>query len=272
MNMTPARLFDLTGKVALVTGGSSGIGRMATEGLMAAGAKVLIASRKGDACVAVAEELNVLGLPGTVEGFAGDVSTQEGVDALVAEVKTRTDHLNILMNNAGRTWGAPLGEFPWDGWDKINALNVTGMFQLTQALLPLLEAGARDADPARVVNTGSVMGTVPKGGGAYSYAVSKGAVHHMTAILANELAERGITVNAIAPGPFPSKMTAFALTDQDQAGRTADRVPLGRLGQPSDIAAALQYLCGPGGAYVTGAILPLSGGINVHSPGSLFAE
>lgn len=141
MNMTPARLFDLTGKVALVTGGSSGIGRMATEGLMAAGAKVLIASRKGDACVAVAEELNALGLPGTVEGFAGDVSTQEGVDALVAEVKTRTDHLNILMNNAGRTWGAPLGEFPWDGWDKINALNVTGMFQLTQALLPLLEAG-----------------------------------------------------------------------------------------------------------------------------------
>ena len=260
MNMAPARLFDLTGKVALVTGGSSGIGRMATEGLMAAGAKVLIASRKGDACVAVAEQLNALGLPGTVEGFAGDVSTQEGVDALVAEVKTRTDHLNILMNNAGRTWGAPLGEFPWDGWDKINALNVTGMFQLTQALLPLLEAGARDADPARVVNTGSVMGTVPKGGGAYSYAVSKGAVHHMTAILANELAERGITVNAIAPGYIATNNTAALQEDETRNRQILERIPEGRWGDPSDIGGAAVFLASRAADYVQGHILAVDGG------------
>lgn len=272
MSLAPSTLFDLTGKVALVTGGASGIGRMATEGLASAGARVLIASRKGDACAAVADEINALGLPGTVEGFAGDVASQDGVDALAADVAERTDKLHILMNNAGRTWGAPLGEFPWSGWDKVNDLNVTGMFQLTQALLPMLTASATDADPARVVNTGSVLGDVPKGDGAYSYSVSKAAVHHMTRILANELAERRITVNALAPGPFKSKMTAFALTDADQADRTADRVPLGRLGEASDIAAAMQFLCGPGGSYVTGAILPLSGGINVHSPGSLFAE
>ncbi|MBV7407649.1 SDR family oxidoreductase [Maritimibacter sp. DP1N21-5] len=270
--MTPQSLFDLTGKVALVTGGSSGIGRMATEGLASAGARVLIASRKGDACAAVSAEVNALGLPGSVEGFAGDVSSQAGVDALAAEVAKRTDKLHILMNNAGRTWGAPLGEFPWEGWDKVNDLNLTGMFQLTQALLPMLAATATDDDPSRIVNTGSVMGDVEKGGGAYSYAVSKAGVHHMTRILANELAERRITVNAIAPGPFKSKMTAFALTDAGQADRTADRVPLGRLGDPGDIAGALQYLCSRAGAYVTGAILPLSGGINVHSPGSLFAE
>jgi NAD(P)-dependent dehydrogenase (short-subunit alcohol dehydrogenase family) len=272
MNLTPNALFDLSGKVALVTGGATGIGRMATEGLAAAGARVLIASRKGDACEAVADEVNAMGLPGSVEGFAGDVASQEGVDALAAEVTKRTTGLHILMNNAGRTWGAPLGEFPWEGWDKINALNVTGMFQLTQALLPVLEASSDFDDPARIVNVGSVMGDVPKGAGAYSYSVSKAGVHHMTRILGNELAERHITVNALAPGPFESKMTAFALADDRRAEKTAEGVPLRRLGRPSDVAATLQFLCGPGGSYVTGAIIPISGGINCHAGGSLFAE
>ena len=271
-SMTPSALFDLSGKTALVTGGATGIGRMATEGLAAAGARVLIASRKADACEAVAREVNALGLPGKVEGFGGDVATEAGIDALVAEVNSRTDKLNILMNNAGRTWGAPMGEHPYDAWTKLLALNVTGMFHLTQALLPLLKAAATPQDPARVVNVGSVMGDIPKGTATYSYATSKGAVHHMTRVLSNDLAPQGITVNAIAPGPFVSKMTAFALATEKGQDQAAEGVPLGRVGSPEDIAGALQYLCGRGGAYVSGAILPLSGGMQSNAPGNLFNE
>lgn len=270
--MTPQTLFDLSGKVALVTGGATGIGRMAAEGLVRAGTRVLIASRKGDACIAVAEELNALDAPGSAEGFAGDVATEEGVKALAAEVGERTDRLHILMNNAGRSWGAPLDEFPYDAWDKVLRLNVTGVFALTQALLPRLEAAASDDDPARVVNLGSVMGEVPMGDGAYSYAASKAAVHHMTRILAKELADRRITVNALAPGPFVSKMTAFATADPTMREKVGAGVPLGRVGRPEDIAGAMLFLCGRGGSYVTGAVLPLSGGVNVETGPALFDE
>lgn len=270
--MTPSALFDLTGKVALVTGGATGIGRMAAEGLAAAGARVLIASRKADACEAVAAEINASGVAGSVEGFGGDVATEAGIDALVAEVESRTGKLNILMNNAGRTWGAPIGEHPYEAWDKLLSLNVQGMFHLTQQLLPLLKAASTAEDPARVVNVGSVMGDIPKGTMTYSYAVSKGAVHHMTRVLSNDLAPEGITVNAIAPGPFVSKMTAFAIATEEGQKKSAKGVPLGRVGSPEDIAGALQYLCGRGGAYLSGAILPLSGGMQSNAPGSLFNE
>jgi NAD(P)-dependent dehydrogenase (short-subunit alcohol dehydrogenase family) len=269
-DLLPTSLFDLTGKTALVTGGATGIGRMATEGLAAAGARVLIASRKADACEAVAAEVNALGLPGKVEGFGGDVASEEGIDSLVREVKARSDVLHILMNNAGTTWGAPLGEFPYHAWGKVLDLNVTGMFHLTQSLLDLLEGSSSFDDPARVVNVASVMGDVPMGDGAYSYAVSKGAVIHMTRILGNELAARHITVNALAPGPFLSKMTAFALAGDEQSSRVAANIPLKRLGQAEDIAAALQFLCGKGGSYMTGGMLPLSGGANVETGHSLF--
>ena len=272
MDMTPESLFDLSGKVALVTGGATGIGRMAAHGLAAAGARVLIASRKADACQAVAAELNALGLRGHVEGFGGDVATQDGIAALAQAVQARTDVLHILMNNAGRTWGAPLGEHPYEAWDKLLSLNVTGMFHLTQSLLPLLRAAARPEDPARVVNVGSVMGDIPNGTATYSYAVSKGAVHHMTRVLSNDLAHEFITVNAIAPGPFVSKMTAFALASEEGRAKSAEGVPLGRVGSPEDIAGALQFLCGRGGAYLSGAILPLSGGMQSNAPGSLFNE
>ena len=270
--MTPSALFDLSGKTALVTGGATGIGRMATEGLAAAGARVIICSRKADACAAVADEVNALGLSGHVEGFGGDVATEAGIDAVVAEVAKRTDQLHILMNNAGRTWGAPLGEHPYQAWDKLLALNVTGLFHLTQQLLPLLKAAATPDDPARVVNVGSVMGDIPKGTATYSYATSKGAVHHLTRVLSNDLAPQGITVNAIAPGPFVSKMTAFAIGTEAGQKTAAKGVPLGRVGRAEDIAAALQYLCGPGGSYVSGAILPLSGGMQSNAPGNLFNE
>ncbi|QFT66022.1 Rhamnolipids biosynthesis 3-oxoacyl-[acyl-carrier-protein] reductase [Labrenzia sp. THAF35] len=270
--MTPDHLFGLGGKTALVTGGATGVGRMAAEGLMAAGARVMIASRKLEACQAAAEELNALGYSGKAEGFAGDVGTEEGVAALVGEIGKRTGSLEILMNNAGTSWGQPLGDFPYHAWERVMRVNVTGLFQLTQGLLPLLEAGASDDDPARVVNVGSVMGETAHGDRAYSYAASKAAVHHLTRILAKELAARRITVNALAPGPFVSNMTAFATADEDVRSRVGAQVPLGRVGRPEDIAAAMQYLCGRGGAYITGAILPISGGINVETGPDLFQE
>ncbi len=268
--MTPETLFSLAGKTALVTGGATGIGYMAAHGLIGAGAHVMIASRKGEACTAAAGVLNGLGLPGRAEGFAGDVGTEAGVAGLAAEVKARTGKLHILMNNAGRSWGQPLGEFPHGAWDKVLSVNVSGLFHLTQALLPQLRAAACDDDPARVVNVGSVMGEVPMGDGAYSYAASKAAVHHITRILAKELCPDRITVNALAPGPFVSNMTAFATADPDRCDKVGQGVPLGRVGRPEDIAAAMQFLCGRGGAYLTGAILPLSGGINVMTGPSLF--
>ncbi|MBR9763282.1 MAG: SDR family NAD(P)-dependent oxidoreductase [Rhodobacteraceae bacterium] len=272
MSLKPEDLFDLSGKVALVTGGATGIGRMAAEGLAAAGAHVLIASRKAEACEAAAAEINALDLPGSAEGFAGDVGSEEGIAALTEAVRQRTEKLDILMNNAGRTWGAPLGEFPYDAWTKVLGLNVSGMFHLTQSLLPLLRAAASPEDPARVVNVGSVMGEIPKGQGAYSYATSKGAVHHMTRILASELTPEYITVNAIAPGPFMSKMMAFAIGHDEGRRKTAASVPLGRVGAEEDVAGVLQFLCGKGGAYVSGAVIPLSGGMQVATAKATFLE
>jgi NAD(P)-dependent dehydrogenase (short-subunit alcohol dehydrogenase family) len=151
-------------------------------------------------------------------------------------------------------------------------LNVTGMFHLTQGLIEILAASAQPDDPSRVINLGSVMGEIPMGDQAYSYSVSKAGVHHMTKILAKELGARQITVNALAPGPFQSGMTKFAIGEDKGSARVAARVPAGRLGRPEDIAGAIQFLCGAGGAYITGAILPLSGGINVATGPSIFGE
>jgi len=265
-------LFGLDGKVALVTGGATGIGRMACEALVRAGATVLMASRKGDACEAVAVELNALGASGKAIGFGGDVGSEEGVDALVAAVKERTDKIDILMNNAGITWGAPLGQFPHAAWEKVMNVNVAGMFDLTQKLLPMLIAGGTVDDPARVINVGSVMGEREMGDGAYSYSMSKAAVHHMTRILGKELAGHAVTVNALAPGPFVSKMTAFATHDEDMRSKVGKDVPLKRVGRDEDIAGCMLFLCGKGGAYITGAIIPVSGGINVMSGPNIFEQ
>ncbi len=264
-------LFSAGGKTALVTGGASGIGRMCAEALVQAGARVLIASRKGEVCGAVAAELNGLGAPGSAEGFVGDVATEEGIAALVKAVGARTDKLHILVNNAGRSWGEPLETFPFSAWEKVMSLNVAGMFTLTRDLLPLLEKTGTADDPARVINLGSVMGTAPLGDGAYSYAASKAAVHHMTKILAKELAGRHVTLNAFAPGPFRSRMTAFATADEARRARVAETIPLGRIGRPEDIAGALLYLCGRGGAYITGAVLPIDGGVSVQTGHELFS-
>lgn len=265
-------LFSLEGKTALVTGGATGIGRMAAEAMVRAGAFVLIASRKGEACAAVAEELNALNAPGSAEGFAGDVASAEGIASLVAEVKNRTDRLDILMNNSGITWGAELEDFPHEAWEKVMNVNVTGVFDLTRQLLPMLEASGSSGDPARVINVGSVMGEVPMGDGAYSYSASKAAVIHLSKILAKELASKNITVNALAPGPFVSRMTAFVTADEEMREKVGRDVPLGRVGRYEDIAGAVLFLSGKGGAYVTGSIVPVSGGINVMSGQNIFAS
>ncbi|MEM7440778.1 MAG: SDR family NAD(P)-dependent oxidoreductase [Pseudomonadota bacterium] len=266
-----AELFGLDGKVALITGGGSGIGAMMAEGFASAGARVIICSRKLHQVEAMAEAINAKGLSGSVEAFSGDVSSEEGIDAIVAEVTSRTDSLNILVNNAGISWGAPLGAFPHAAFEKVMGVNVAGLFHLTQKLLPMMIATASDDDPGRVLNLGSVMGKHPLGDGAYSYSASKAAVHHLTAILGKELASQRITVNALAPGPFQSKMTEFATGTEEKADAVGGDVPLGRIGAPSDIQGASLFLCSKAGRYVTGAILPLDGGVHVVTGGNLFA-
>ncbi|MDP3525944.1 MAG: SDR family oxidoreductase, partial [Hoeflea sp.] len=265
-------LFGVSGKVALVTGGATGIGRMIATGLVLAGARVLIASRKGEDCVAVAAEINELGGEGTAEGFAGDVGTEEGVLALADAVRARTDRLHILVNNAGVSWGAEYARFPHAAWAKVMSVNVAGLFTLTRELTPLMVDAASDTDPARIINLGSVMGTQPLADGAYSYAASKAAVHHMTRILAGELAPRRITVNAFAPGPFQSRMTAFATSRDEQVDKVASGVPLGRIGAPDDVAGAALYLCSRAGSFITGAILPIDGGMSVQHDIRLFKD
>jgi len=265
-------LFSIAGKTALVTGAATGIGRMAATALVEAGARVLIASRKADDCARVAAELNALGAPGSAEGFGGDVSSEEGIAALVAEVKARTERLDILINNAGVSWGEPLETFPYKAWARVLGVNVTGLFHLTRELLPLLDAAASHEDPARIINLGSVMGTQALADNAYSYTASKAAVHHLTRTLAVEFAKRHITVNAFAPGPFQSRMTAFATASEEGAAKVGSHVPIGRIGAPSDIAAATLFLCGRGGSYVTGAILPLDGGQSVQHGMTLFKD
>lgn len=265
-------LFSVTGKRALVTGAATGIGRMAATALARAGADVLIASRKGADCERVAAEINALGGPGKAEGFAGDVSSEAGIAALVEEVSKRADKLHILINNAGVSWGEPLETFPYQAWAKVLNVNVTGLFHLTRELLPLLDKAASDADPARIINLGSVMGSQPLADDAYSYTASKAAVHHLTRTLANEFAQRRITVNAFAPGPFQSRMTAFATASDEQARHVGSHVPIGRIGAPDDIAGATLYLCSRAGSYVTGAIIPIDGGQSVQHGMRLFKE
>ncbi|MDF1609033.1 SDR family oxidoreductase [Hoeflea sp. YIM 152468] len=265
-------LFSVNGKTALVTGGATGIGRMIATGLAQAGARVMIASRKGEDCVKAASDINSLGGAGSAEGFGGDVGTAEGVSALVETVTSRTDRLHILINNAGVSWGAPYADFPHAAWARVMSVNVAGLFTLTRDLTPLLVKAARDTDPARVINLGSIMGTQPAADGAYSYSASKAAVHHLTRILAEELASHRVTVNAFAPGPFQSRMTAFATARDEQVEKVGAGVPLGRIGRPDDVAGAAIYLCSRAGSYITGAIVPIDGGLSVQHDIRLFKD
>ncbi len=256
------QLFSVAGKVALVTGGARGIGRMATDALVASGAKVYIASRNLEACEKVAAEL---GGADRCIGLAADLSTEAGVIGLADEIKRREDRLHILINNSGVAWGAPLEEFPWHAWDKVLSLNLTAPFSLTCALLPLLAGAGSAEDPARVINVGSMLGTTTASWTAYSYAASKAGLHHITRILSAELAARHISVNAIAPGPFDTEMMAHATGSDTARQAVSDQIPLRRWGTAEDFAGSVLYLCSRAGAYVSGAVVPLDGGATAKS-------
>ncbi len=249
-------LFSIKGKVAVVTGGSRGIGLMIARGYLEAGAKVYISSRKKDVCDETAKQLSEVG---ACISLPADLSTVEGCKHLADEIKARESALHILVNNAGAVWGAPLEDFPEVGWDKVMDTNVKGIFFLTQALLPLLEKAATPSDPARVINTGSIDGLKVPRVENFSYSPSKAAVHHLTRVLAVQLGPRNITVNAIAPGPFESKMTEWMLDNFRE--QIEAQCPLKRIGNPSDMAGVAIYLASRAGAYVNGVVIPVDGGI-----------
>jgi NAD(P)-dependent dehydrogenase (short-subunit alcohol dehydrogenase family) len=253
-----AGLFDVSGKTALVTGGSRGIGLMIARGLVQGGARVIVSSRKADDVNQAAQELAELG---ECEAIPGDIATPEGTAALASAVQERFPALDILVNNAGAVWGAPLEQFPQEGWDKVLHTNVEGVFRLTVALLGALRAAADAEDPARVINIGSIDGLRTPSVENYSYSASKAAVHMLTRHLAKRLASEQITVNAIAPGPFESKMMAWALEDSERRSAIEREVPLGRIGRPDDVVGLTLLLASRAGAYLTGAVIPLDGGI-----------
>jgi len=254
-------LFDVSGKVALVTGGSRGIGEMIAKGYVSNGVKTYISARKAEVCDETAARLSE---QGECISIPADLSTMEGIKHLVSEIKGREEKVDILVNNAGATWGAPIEDFPESGWDKIMDINVKSPFFLTQAMLPLLEAAASAKDPARIIMIGSIDGLNINRMPTFSYGPSKAAVHHLARTLASHLAGRNITVNAIAPGPFPSKMMAHTLENFGEQIRQA--VPLKRIGQSEDMAGAAIFLASKAASYVTGVVIPVDGGITGAKP------
>jgi NAD(P)-dependent dehydrogenase (short-subunit alcohol dehydrogenase family) len=246
-------LFDLSGKTALVTGGTRGIGLMIARGLLDAGASVVISSRGQEACDKAVAELSP---HGPVTAVPADLQSEAECLRLAAAI---TGPLHVLVNNAGATWGEAIETFPESAWDKVLNLNVKSPFFLTRALLPRLEEAGTHDDPARVINLGSIDGLHVNALPTYSYAVSKAGIHHLTRVLAKELGPRHITVNAIAPGPFESKMMAATL--EAFGDEIADRAPLRRIGRPDDMAGVAVFLSSRAGAYVTGAVIPVDGGI-----------
>jgi 2-deoxy-D-gluconate 3-dehydrogenase len=257
-------LFSVQGKVALVTGGSRGIGEMIAAGLLANGAKVYISSRKADACNEAAARL-MKNFGGECIPLPANVAEIDGVDALVAEITRREKHVDILVNNAGVSWGAPIEEFPEVGWDKVMDTNVKGVFFLTQRMLPLLTARATKDDPSRVVNIGSIDGIGTPSFETFSYGPSKAAVHSLTKVLASKLTKRHIIVNAIAPGPFPTWMLSTGVgTGGDVEGTDWNAVgqsnPSGRVGTPEDIAGLTIFLCSRAGQFTVGEVITCDGG------------
>ena len=252
------QLFTVKGKTAVVTGGSRGIGLMIARGYIQNGAKVYISSRKADVCDAVAEELSK---DGECISIPADLSNKPGWETLVNAVKEQEDSIDILVNNAGAVWAEPFDDFPESGYDRTLDINLKGIYFLTQMFLPLLEKNHTRDDPARVINIGSIDGIKVPSMDNFPYGPSKAAVHHLTKVLAVRLAPRGIAVNAIAPGPFESKMMEWSL--ENFKDRIEANCPLGRIGAPEDMAALAIFLASPGASYLNGTVIPLDGGICV---------
>jgi len=257
-------LFSIEGKVALVTGGSRGIGEMIAAGFLANGVKVYISSRKASVCNETAKRL-MAQYGGECISIPGNLAELSGIEAVAAEIAKREDRLHILVNNAGVSWGAPIDEFPELGWDKVMDTNVKGYFFLTQKLLPLLRRAATHEDPARVINVGSIDGIKTPIFDTFSYGPSKAAAHHLTRVLAAHLVKENILVNAIAPGPFPTWMLSTGVggggdvegTDWDAVARGNPRK---RVGTAEDIAGIAIFLSSRAGAYTVGEVITCDGG------------
>ena len=262
-------LFSIEGKVAVVTGGSRGIGEMIAAGFLASGAKVYISSRKAEVCDETARRLSEQ-FGGECISLPANLAELDGIEAFAQELARREERLDILVNNAGVSWGAPLDEFPEIGWDKVMDTNVKGVFFLTQKLLPLLRKAADAEDPARVINVGSIDGIKTPVFETFSYGPSKAAVHHLTRVMAAHLVKENILVNAIAPGPFPTYMLSTGVggrgdvenTDWDAVGKGN---PRGRVGTPQDIAGIAIFLSSRAGAFTVGDVIVCDGGSVVSS-------
>lgn len=254
------KLFSMQDKVCVVTGGSRGLGFYMAKGFLNAGAKrVYITARKAEACLAAAEELSAFG---ECVALPGDIASMEQIEGLVAELSKRESSIDVLVNNAGMGWIAKMGEFPEVGWDRVMDLNVKSPFFLTQALVPLLSAGATAESTASVVNIGSIAGICGETD-TFSYAPAKAAVHQLTRNLAVTLSDNHIRVNAIAPGRFFSKMTEYASQDKEQYEAEIAVIPLHRWGSETDISGVAVMLCSPAGAFITGQIIPVDGGTSL---------
>jgi NAD(P)-dependent dehydrogenase (short-subunit alcohol dehydrogenase family) len=249
-------LFDISGKVALLTGGTSGIGRMTAAGLVQRGVKVYLTGRDGAQAAAIAAELSAEG--GECIGLAADLGEPEGPRKLATLFGEQESRLDILINNAGANGEGSLARMAVEDWDLVLNVNLRGAFFLTRELLPLLRAAASEEDPARIINIGSIGGLHIPNWEAHAYGASKAAIHHLTRSLAKALGTDRITANAIAPGPFHSRLTD---TDSEQVQKSvATYIPLGRPGSADDVVGAVTFLASRAGAYVNGTTIPLDGG------------
>jgi NAD(P)-dependent dehydrogenase (short-subunit alcohol dehydrogenase family) len=256
-------LFSLAGKTAVVTGGARGVGLICAEALLDHGAAVIITTRREQAAAEALAQLGREGRPCTA--IVADLATEEGIAGFADELRRRVDRLQILVNNAGVTWGAPFEEYPASAWTKVLNLDVATGFQVVQRTVDLLEAGSLPGDPARIVNIGSVDGHAVGTFDNFAYSAAKAGIHHLTRVLARRLGARGITVNCVAPGPIRTKMTAQLLAEAEP--RLLAATPLHRLAEADDVAGALVYLTARSGSFVTGSVIPVDGGATITTWG-----
>ena len=255
MSFDLSELFSVKGKIAIVTGGSRGIGKMIAAGFVANGVKTYITARKAEACQATAEELSATG---SCTAIPADLSTKEGRGSFVSEIKSREEKIDVLVNNAGAAWGAAFEEYPDEGYDKVMDINVKAVFTLTRDLMPLLTKDASSENPSRVINIGSIDGLRVSTTDNFAYGASKAAVHFLTKNLAVRLAPKGVTVNAIAPGAFESQMMEYMLANFKD--KIEGENPLGRIGRPTDMAGLALYLASAASKYMTGQVIAIDGG------------